>query len=98
MVATRMLRARAVGFITSGATPTSAIAARYPDAPACPTDEYSTAATKISPINSPCSPMARDHTRSGRPPARPATAAGLPDGWAQCAVAFFPFLVSAKYV
>src|SRR5918994_5211954 len=47
MVATRMLRARAVGFITSGATPTSAIAARYPDAPACPTDEYRIAAAKI---------------------------------------------------
>src|SRR5829696_8984171 len=47
MVAMRMLRARAVGFITSGATPTSAIAARYPDAPACPTDEYRIAAAKI---------------------------------------------------
>src|SRR5215213_3816157 len=47
MVATRMFSANAVGFITSGATPTRAIAARYPEAPACPTDEYRSAAAKI---------------------------------------------------
>jgi hypothetical protein len=46
-----MLRARAVGFITSGATPTRAIAARYPEAPACPTDEYRMAAAKMSKVN-----------------------------------------------
>lgn len=39
MAATRMLRLRAVGLITTGETPTNAIAARYPDVPPCPTDE-----------------------------------------------------------
>jgi hypothetical protein len=39
MVATRMLRASAVGRIVSGARPTMAMAARYPDAPAWPTEE-----------------------------------------------------------
>ena len=38
-LATRMLRVSATGRIISGGTPNSAITARYPDAPACPTDE-----------------------------------------------------------
>src|SRR5258708_2087564 len=49
-LATKRFNTRAVGFITSGARPNSAIAARYPDAPPCPTDEYSRAATKISSV------------------------------------------------
>jgi hypothetical protein len=44
--ATRMLRARAVGFITPGAKLNKPITARYADAPACPTDAYSIAAAK----------------------------------------------------
>ena len=40
IVATRMFSTSAVGFITAAETPMSAITARYPDAPACPTDEY----------------------------------------------------------
>ena len=37
-VATRMFSVSAVGFMTTGGTPTRAMAARYPDAPAWPTD------------------------------------------------------------
>jgi hypothetical protein len=47
MLATIMLRVRAVGFITDTATPNSAITAIYPEAPAWPTDEYKMAAAKI---------------------------------------------------
>ena len=39
MLATRILRISAEGFMTAGEIPKSAIAARYPDAPACPTEE-----------------------------------------------------------
>jgi hypothetical protein len=39
MVAIRMFSVSEVGFITSGATTISAIAARYPEAPAWPTEE-----------------------------------------------------------
>src|SRR4026209_1237543 len=41
-----MLRAMAVGRATSGATPARAMIARYADAPACPTEAYSSAATR----------------------------------------------------
>ena len=41
MVATRMFNTRAVGFITACGTPNNAMAARYPDPPACPTEAYS---------------------------------------------------------
>ena len=37
--ATRMFKVNAVGFISDGDIANNAIAARYPDAPACPTDE-----------------------------------------------------------
>src|SRR5258706_7882935 len=52
MPATKRFSTNAVGFIISGATPKSAIAARYPDAPPCPTAEYSSAAMKISSVRS----------------------------------------------
>jgi hypothetical protein len=39
MRATRILSRSAVDFITSGGRPASVIAARYPDAPALPTEE-----------------------------------------------------------
>ena len=45
-MATRMLRARAVGFITLGAKLNRPITAKYADAPACPTDAYSIAAAR----------------------------------------------------
>jgi hypothetical protein len=48
MTVTAMLSARVVGFMTSGATPKSAIAARSPEAPTWPTEEYRTAAAKIT--------------------------------------------------
>ncbi len=38
--------ASAVGRIVEAETPTIAIAAKYAEAPACPTDEYSKAAKK----------------------------------------------------
>jgi hypothetical protein len=47
MDATRMLRQSAVGFMIAGSTFRSAIAAKYPEAPAWPTDEYSMAAARI---------------------------------------------------
>lgn len=47
MVATRMFSTSAAGFISSGATANSAIVARYPDPPPCPTDEYNVAARKM---------------------------------------------------
>ena len=40
MVATTILSIREVGLIVSGANDNKAIIARYPDDPACPTDEY----------------------------------------------------------
>jgi len=40
IVATTILRIREVGLIVSGANDNKAIIARYPDDPACPTDEY----------------------------------------------------------
>src|ERR1051326_1887184 len=52
IVATRMFRASEVGFITSCETPISAIAARYPDAPACPTDEYKNATSRMQTASS----------------------------------------------
>src|SRR5574341_136299 len=51
MAATRIFRARAAGFMDAGARPNRAMAARYPDAPACPTEEYNSAAAKISAIS-----------------------------------------------
>jgi hypothetical protein len=49
MEATSRLRTRAVGFMIAGATPTNAIAARYPEAPAWPTEKYSSAAKRKAP-------------------------------------------------
>lgn len=45
--ATKIFKVNAAGFISNGATLNNAIAARYPDAPPCPTDEYKIAATNI---------------------------------------------------
>jgi hypothetical protein len=44
--ATIMFNARAVGFITVGGNERTAIVARYPEAPACPTVEYRRAIMK----------------------------------------------------
>ena len=46
-----MLSSNAVGRITDGANPNNAMAAKYPDAPAWPTDEYNAAAEKISSVS-----------------------------------------------
>src|ERR1041384_5526163 len=46
--ATMMFRINAVGFMTAVEIPNRAIAARYPDAPACPTVEYRRATAKMS--------------------------------------------------
>jgi hypothetical protein len=57
--ATKRFRTSAVGRMVAGATPTSAIAARYADAPAWPTLAYSSAAAKNSAARSTPSGMAR---------------------------------------
>src|SRR2546423_6902965 len=51
ILATKRFSTNAVGFIISGARPKSAMAARYPDAPPWPTDEYRRAAMKIRSVN-----------------------------------------------
>ena len=50
MEATMMFRTRAVGLIADGAMLKSVITAMYPDAPACPTDEYRKATMPIHPV------------------------------------------------
>jgi len=42
-----MFKVNASGFISRGVILNIAIAAKYPEAPPCPTDEYNVAATKI---------------------------------------------------
>ena len=51
MDATNTFKTSAEGRINFGGNPNSPIAAKYPDAPACPTDEYRSAAMKISPAS-----------------------------------------------
>jgi hypothetical protein len=51
MAATKIFNVSAVGLITGGATPNKPIAARYPDAPAWPTEAYRKAAPKIKTVS-----------------------------------------------
>lgn len=48
MEETIMFKTSEVGLIVSGANESNAITARYPEAPACPTDEYNVAMVKKS--------------------------------------------------
>ena len=48
IAATRIFNTSAVGFIVTGERLNNVITAIYPDAPACPTDEYRNATTKTA--------------------------------------------------
>jgi hypothetical protein len=51
MLATRILRTRAVGLISAGAMLNSDMTAMYPDAPAWPTEEYKKAMTSTAKVS-----------------------------------------------